>query len=164
MTNSATLTLAVFGVGVFPAFSGDGIYRNRGGCTAAAGKGPLPAGKYWVVERPGGGIASRLQTQIKDAYNAARGNPSHHHEWFALYRDDGRIDDWTWIDGVRRGNFRLHPVGGDGVSFGCITLQSRTDFNRLRQALLQTTTVQAGTSGLRAHGWIEVITIGDTCP
>lgn len=27
--------------------------------------------------------------------------------WFALYRDDGNIDDWTFIDRVERGHFRL---------------------------------------------------------
>ncbi|MBC8740288.1 DUF2778 domain-containing protein [Paraburkholderia sp. UCT31] len=162
--NAPTLTLVVPGVGAFPAFSGDGIYRNRGGCTAAVSKGPLPAGKYWIVARPTGGIASRLQALIKDAYNAARGNPSHHDEWFALYRNDGTIDDWTWVNGVKRGNFRLHPVGGDGVSFGCITLKSVADFSRLRHALLHTPTVLAGSSGLHAYGWIEVTTIGDTCP
>ncbi|WP_254367149.1 tlde1 domain-containing protein [Paraburkholderia sp. NMBU_R16] len=31
------------------------------------------------------------------------------HQWFALYRNDGVVDDYTFIDGVRRGNFRLHP-------------------------------------------------------
>lgn len=35
----------------------------------------------------------------------------HHEDWFALYRDDGQIDDYTVINGVRRGNFRIHPNG-----------------------------------------------------
>ncbi|WP_341272028.1 DUF2778 domain-containing protein [Paraburkholderia ginsengiterrae] len=153
-----------YGAGAFPAFSGDDIYRNRGGCTAVVGKGPLPAGKYWIVARPSGGIGSRLETSVKDAWNAVRGSPSHHDEWFALYRDDGQIDDWTWVSGVKRGNFRLHPASGAGISFGCVTLTSVADFRRLRQALLHTPTVPAGNSGIRAYGWIEVTTIGDTCP
>jgi hypothetical protein len=162
--NASSLTLVMFGVGTFPAFSGDDIYRNRGGCTAVVGKGPLPAGKYWIVARPRGGIGSRMEALIKDAWNTVRGSPSNHDEWFALYRDDGKIDDWTWVNGVKRGNFRLHPVGGTGVSFGCITLKSVADFSRLRQALLHTSTIPAGNSGMRAYGWIEVTTIGDTCP
>lgn len=162
--NAPTSTLTMHGVGTFAAFSGDDIYRNRGGCTAVVGKGPLPAGRYWIVARPSGGIRSRLEATIKDAWNAIHGSPTHHDEWFALYRDDGLIDDWTWVNGVRRGNFRLHPVGGTGVSFGCITLTSRADFGRLRQALLYAPTVSAGTSGLSAYGWIEVTTIGDNCP
>ncbi|MBC8639475.1 DUF2778 domain-containing protein [Caballeronia sp. EK] len=162
--NAPTLTLVMAGVGAFLAFSGNDSYRNRGGCTAVAGAGPIPAGKYWIVDRPTGGIKSQMQAWLKDSWNSATGNPSHHYEWFALYRDDGLIDDWTWIDGVERGNFRLHPIGGQGVSFGCITLKSVADFQRLRQMLLQTATIAAGTSGLRAYGWIEVITVGDTCP
>lgn len=35
--------------------------------------------------------------------------PTDHNEWFGLYRDDGKIDDYTWINNVERGNFRLHP-------------------------------------------------------
>jgi hypothetical protein len=151
-------------VGTFPVFSGTDIYRNRGACTAIAGKGPLPAGKYWIVARPRGGTASQLEAWIKDVWNAAHGNPSHRDEWFALYRDDCLIDDWTWVHGVKRGNFRLHPVGGSGVSFGCITLIRAADFNRLRQILLNTPTIPAGNSGVPAYGWIEVTTIGDTCP
>jgi hypothetical protein len=162
--NAPIEILAVSGVGAFPAFSGDHVYRNRGGCTAIVGKGPLPTGKYWIVPRPEGGIGSQLQAKARDMFNAVRGRPSHHDEWFALYRDDGLIDDWTWVNGVKRGNFRLHPVGGGGVSFGCITLQSVADFQRLRHALLQTSTVPAGNAGIPAYGWIEVVTIGNTCP
>ncbi|HTH61647.1 MAG TPA: DUF2778 domain-containing protein [Paraburkholderia sp.] len=161
--NTPTLTLIMPGVGAFPAFSGDDIYRNRGGCTGFVGKGPLPAGKYWIVARPGGGIASRLQASFKDVWNAFHGSPTHHDEWFALYRDDGLIDDWTWVEGVKRGNFRLHPVGGAGVSFGCITLKSVADFRRIRRALMHTSTVSVGDPSINAYGWIEVTTIGDTC-
>jgi len=156
--------LVMYGVGSFPAFSGDEIYRNRGGCTAVVNKGPLPGGKYWIVDRTSGGIVSRMETWAEDTWNGLMGAPTDHAEWFALYRDDYLIDDWTWANGVKRGNFRLHPSGGSGRSFGCITLQSRGDFSRLRQALLQTTTISAGASGIRAYGWIEVITHGKTCP
>lgn len=162
--NSKVLMLAICGVGSFPAFSGDGMFLNRGGCTAVVDRGPLPAGKYWIVERPSGGLASRTKASLIDAWNSLRGAPSRHKEWFALYRDDGKIDDWTWVNGVRRGNFRLHPVGGAGLSFGCITLKSLADFKRLHEALLRTSTIPAGNSGIDAYGWIEVIAIGETCP
>jgi hypothetical protein len=156
--------LSIFGMGTFMAFSGDDVYRNRGGCTAIANKGPLPAGKYWIVDRPAGGFLSQTESQIKDSWNAVWGAPSHHSEWFALYRDDGVIDDYTWVNGVRRGNFRLHPIGGGGHSHGCITLASYAEFQGLRRALLQTNTIPARNSGLNAYGWIEVITYGNTCP
>lgn len=165
IVNNAPLSpLVVFGVGAFQAFSGNDIYRNRGGCTAVVNNGPIPAGKYWIVDRPAGGVRSQTQAWVKDMANALIGKPSYHHEWFALYRDDCQIDDHTWINGIKRGSFRLHPVGGTGVSLGCITLQNLADFQKLRQALLHTTTVPAGNSGIPAYGWIEVIAYGNTCP
>jgi hypothetical protein len=156
--------LVIFGVGAFPAFSGNDIYRNRGGCVTVPNDGPIPPGKYWIVDRPTGGIRSRLEASLKDMLNSAIGTPSHHDEWFALYRDDGAIDDWTWINGVKRGQFRLHPAGGRGISLGCITLPSYPDFQRIRNALLHTNTIPARNSGLSAYGWIEVIANGTSCP
>lgn len=162
--NSPLSPLSMFGVGVFMAFSGEGIYRNRGGCTAVKDNGPIPAGRYWIVDRPAGGLRSKGLAWTKDVWNAAVGSPTDRSEWFALYRDDGKIDDNTWVDGIERGNFRLHPIGGGGHSFGCITLQNGSEFQALRQALLHTTTIAIGKSGLRAYGAVEVITHGKTCP
>ncbi|WP_414450874.1 DUF2778 domain-containing protein [Burkholderia sp. 22PA0099] len=162
--NAPLEPLTLFGVGTFMAFSGNSVYRNRGGCTAVLNNGPIPAGKYWIVDRPTGGIRSRTEAWLKDTTNALLGKPSHRDEWFALYRDDGLIDDWTWVDGVKRGQFRLHPAGGRGASLGCVTLPSYADFSRIRQALLHTSTLPAGNSGINAYGWIEVIANGRSCP
>ncbi|MGF6698559.1 hypothetical protein OKW38_003171 [Paraburkholderia sp. MM5496-R1] len=165
LVNNAPLSpLTINGIGTFDAYSGNGQYRNRGGCTMVPNNGPIPAGKYWIVPRPTGGVRSAVETWLKDEFNYYSSYPTDHSEWFALYRDDGLIDDYTWINGVRRGNFRLHPAGGRGVSLGCITLPSRTDFLRIRNSLLHTMTIPAGISGLRAYGTIEVITDGNTCP
>ncbi|SUP84828.1 membrane protein [Yersinia pseudotuberculosis] len=112
VNNASFSPLTIFGTGTFMAFSGDNAYRNRGGCVAVPDAGPIPAGLYWIVDRPAGGVRSRAWTLTKDAWNTAAGSPSNHAEWFALYRDDGLIDDYTWINGIKRGNFRLHPVGG----------------------------------------------------
>jgi hypothetical protein len=156
--------LTINGIGTFHAYSGNDQYRNRGGCTAVPENGPIPAGKYWIIDRPTGGIRSIAVARIKDEWNTFFGHPSNHREWFALYRDDAKIDDVTWVNGVKRGQFRLHPAGGHGVSLGCITLPSRVDFLRIRNALLNTMTIPAGISGLNAYGTIEVITYGNTCP
>ena len=75
--------------------------------------------------------------------------------WFALYRDDGNIDDWTFIDHVERGHFRLHPAGYMGISEGCITLPSPSHFAVLREALLRTPTMQV-TATLTAYGTVQV--------
>ncbi|MCC8401201.1 DUF2778 domain-containing protein [Paraburkholderia sp. MMS20-SJTN17] len=92
------------------------------------------------------------------------GHPSNHGEWFALYRDDGTIDNVTWINCVKRGQFRLHPAGGRGISLGCTTLPRHSDFMTIRNALLHTVKIPARCSGLLAYGTIEVITYGNTCP
>lgn len=56
-------------------------------------------------------------------------------EWFALYAIDSKIDDETFCEGVKRGNFRLHPKGIAGISEGCVTLESHSDFRKLRAML-----------------------------
>ncbi|MFC0695815.1 DUF2778 domain-containing protein [Paraburkholderia humisilvae] len=162
--NAPLSPLVMYGVGSFMAFSGDNIYRNRAGCTKIVNQGPIPAGRYWIVDRPTGGFASQISASVRDALVSPLTSPIHRSEWFALYCDDGQIDDHMWVEGVKRGNFRLHPKGGAGVSFGCITLQSYSDFQNVRRALLHTSTVPAGDSGLPAYGWIEVIAHGNTCP
>ncbi|MBC8750417.1 hypothetical protein OKW43_003473 [Paraburkholderia sp. WC7.3g] len=165
LVNSEPLSpLTIFGIGTFNAYSGNNQYRNRGGCTMVPNDGPLPAGKYWIVDRPTGGIRSQVFAWTKDEWNAAMGHPSDHGEWFALYRDDGTIDDVTWINGVKRGQFRLHPTGGRGISLGCITLPSHSDFMTIRNALLHTVKIPVRSSGLLAYGTIEAITYGNTCP
>lgn len=162
--NEPLAPLTINGIGSFNAYSGNNQYRNRGGCTMVPNNGPIPAGKYWIVARPAGGAGFKALAWLKDEWNFYRGNATDHNEWFALYRDDGAIDDVTWINGVKRGQFRLHPAGGGGLSLGCITLPSRTDFLKIRAALLHTVTIPARNSGLQAYGTIEVITYGNTCP
>ncbi|SMG61475.1 DUF2778 domain-containing protein [Paraburkholderia susongensis] len=164
INNEPLLPLTFVGLGTFNAYSGNKQYRNRGGCTAVPNNGPIPADKYWIVARPIGGVRSAVITWFKDEFNFYSNNPSDHFEWFALYRDDGVIDDVTWVNGVKRGQFRPHPAGGQGISLGCITLPSHTDFMFLRRALLHTSTIPVRNSGLRAYGTIEVITHGNTCP
>jgi len=75
--------------------------------------------------------------------------------WFGLFKDDGSIDDYTFIGEVERGHFRLHPAGYDGTSEGCITFPSRSDYAVLHTALLQTATMRI-TSTLIAFGTVQV--------
>lgn len=154
----------LYGVGVFMAFSGNGIYRNKGACGAIKTNGPLPPGKYWIVDRGAGGFFSKKKAQIQDIWNQVRNGAAFgRNEWFALYKDDWSIDDGTWIDGVYRGLFRLHP----GVaSEGCITIPHNSDFAIIRNAMTNTTLVQVPCMrSLMARGWIEVVANGtNTCP
>ncbi|HIE5390521.1 TPA: DUF2778 domain-containing protein [Enterobacter cancerogenus] len=163
--NSADFSPLIFpGVGTFLAFSGDGIYRNKGTCGMKPKVGPIPTGKYWIIDRPEGGIRSQLVSGIKDSWNQyKKGATFTHNEWFALWRDDWGIDDYTWIENVKRGNFRLHP---GTLSEGCITLPHDTDFSTLRNALLRTNKIDVPCHrNLKTYGTIEVITsYGNTCP
>jgi hypothetical protein len=157
--------LNLYGVGVFAAFSGNGAYRNKGACGAIKGDGPLPPGKYWIVERGAGGIGSWVKAKTQDSWNRIwNGAEFDRDEWFALYKDDWGIDDGTWINDVYRGLFRLHP----GVlSEGCITIASNADFAIIRNALLKTKPMQVPCMrSLMARGWIEVINCDyiNTCP
>ena len=154
----------LYGVGVFMAFSGKGIYRNKGGCGAVPSDGPLPPGKYWIVDRQEGNWFSQKKKEIHDEVNRLIGRRQFgKSDWFALWRDDWGIDDYTWIEGVKRGNFRLHP---GTVSEGCITIAHNSDFARIRNALLNTSLIQVPCMrSLMARGWVEVVANGynNTC-
>ncbi|WP_335337263.1 DUF2778 domain-containing protein [Chania multitudinisentens] len=112
-----------------------------------------------MVDRPTGGLKSQSISFVKDVVSN-----SDHSTWFALYRDDGTINDRTWINGIMRGQFRLHPVGRLGLSEGCITFYSPNEFSRLRAALLQTKTVKVPGTALQAYGTIEVQGYEKVCP
>ena len=74
------------------------------------------------------------------------------------------IDDETWVEGVKRGNFRLHP---GTVSEGCITIAHNSDFAMIRNALMNTSLVQVPCMrSLMARGWVEVVASGSniSCP
>lgn len=79
-------------------------------------------------------------------------------DWFALWREDWGIDDYTWIESVKRGNFRLHP---GTVSKGCITIANMSDFAMIRNALMSTSLIQVPCMrSLMARGWVEVVAGG----
>lgn len=155
----------LYGVGVFMAFSGKGIYRNRGACGALPGDGPLPPGKYWVVERGAGGIGSWITARSQDLFNRIyNGAEFGRDEWFALYKDDWGIDDGTWLDNVYRGLFRLHP---GRVSEGCITIAHNSDYAMIRNAFMNTQPMRVPCMrSLMARGWVEVVAndFTNTCP
>lgn len=142
------------GVGSFPAFSGMKKYINQPGCTYIKEFGAIPLGKYWIVDRPIGGI----RTQFRESLSAVFGQ-NIRRDWFALYRNDSMIDDYTWIYGVKRGNFRLHPVGPNRESKGCISMYRSTDFSMIRNVLLSLPTTTIPGTDLLSYGTIEVVEV-----
>ncbi|KWZ43752.1 hypothetical protein WS72_13395 [Burkholderia savannae] len=139
------------GIGAFFAFSGLDRDINKPGAVAHANSGPLPPGRYYIVDRQSGG---RMGWFWDHALSFAGRSPT---EWFALFRIDATIDDFTVINGVRRGRFRLHPKGGAGISQGCITVANPDQFKRLRSAFLQRgATVPVPGTNLKAYGTVDV--------
>lgn len=136
----------------FDAFSGNGEHANSPYSVAKPGAGPLPPGRYYIVDRESGGRLSRLRDAVTARYSGVD-----HNEWFALYCQDGAVDDFTFIHGVQRGNFRLHPAGPLNLSQGCLTLPSRNEFYRLRNLLKNSALYHTipGT-GTRYYGIVDV--------
>lgn len=169
--NGADISPLIFpGVGTFMAFSGSGAYLNHPGCSMYPSQGPVPPGRYWIVDRPQGRLISysRLNEVSRDLVNKhIYGAQFRHSEWFALYPEAwGNVNDGMWIQDVWRGHFRLHP---GRISQGCITLMHDTDYRLLRNALLRTAKFPVTCmKDMMAYGQIEVIANdyinANTCP
>lgn len=139
------------GIGFFPAYSGvSGQHRNSPGSVMIENVGPLPPGKYYIAERGRGGFVTKTMD-----YFATKWSNSDRSEWLSLYRDDGKVDDFTIIDNVERKYFRLHSAGENGVSQGCITLVNPGHFALLRDALLKTAKTRISAT-IMAFGVVQV--------
>jgi Protein of unknown function (DUF2778) len=153
LLNTQPLTsLACPGVGTFAAFSGMPADRNNPAAEGNAESGPLPRGRYYILDRQSGGHLGWLYDFLR-----THGYGTDRNEWFALYRNDGAIDDVTYVNGVRRGAFRLHPIGPQRRSEGCIALVNPAQFKQLSTYLRSggPTLTVPGTS-VKAYGTLEV--------
>lgn len=128
-----------------PAFSGLGDHANRREFACLAGAGPIPPGAYYIFDRQTGGLLAPFRDLFSD-----------HSNWFALYAIDGKVDDETFCNRVKRGAFRLHPRGIGGISYGCVVVDGMGDYHHVR-ALIRRNKPQAvpGTS-LKAYGRLIV--------
>lgn len=117
-------TFTLNGTG-YDAFSGLNEKVNKRASVCEASEGAIPLGTYYIVDRQSGG---RLGW-IRDAISGKD-------EWFALYAKDEAVDDVAFCNKVRRGEFRLHPKVGMGISKGCITIDKVSDFDAIRKVLL----------------------------
>lgn len=142
--NDLPMSSLSLGATSFPAFSGEGQWTNRPSMQCVRG-GPIPKGSYYIIDRQSGGRLGPFWDEVTGADS-----------WFSLYADDLRIDDQAFCDGVRRGEFRLHPAVGHGRSIGCITLPFIADFMRLGAMLRSARMVDVPCSSLRAYGKVTV--------
>jgi len=151
LNNQPMSMLQCPGVGNFAAFSGVGVGRDNPGAVSKFDIGPLPSGQYYIVDRESGRLLGALRDLfLKDIYGTDRST------CFALYRNDGVIDDYTFVNGVRRGNFRLHPIGPRHLSEGCITLANPKEFESLRTRLKNGPEISVPGSTLRAYATVNL--------
>ncbi|WP_262144388.1 DUF2778 domain-containing protein [Serratia ficaria] len=144
-------TLVCRGFGSVSAFSGNGADRNRPESAAVPFDGPLPKGEYFIVDRESGGRLGWVRDAFQDTLAG-----THRAGWFGLYRNDGVIDDFTFINGVKRGHFRLHPTGRFGISEGCVTLPDVVQYYRLFKFLKSQKMMPIPGSPLFHYGRITV--------
>lgn len=139
--------MSMFQIGAIsvPAFSGLEPYVNQRVHACVANLGPIPPGTYYIVDRQSGGRLGWLWDMA--------GNRG---DWFGLYADDGKIDDEMFCNQVKRGQFRLHPKVGGGISKGCITINTQSDFNRIRSLLKGGGTTVIPKTDLKTYGKVTV--------
>ncbi|RAW74254.1 DUF2778 domain-containing protein [Photorhabdus sp. S15-56] len=140
-----------YGVDIFDVFSGQDPYVNKSECSYIE-KSAIPPGQYWIVDRPVGSIANQVRGTALDMIHG-----TNHSQWFGLYSFQ-TMNDYIFVNGVRRGAFRLHPLrpNGSGESWGCITFYRVSDFNIVRNALLRTHKFKVPGSSLMAYGRVDV--------
>lgn len=113
--------------------------------------GPLPKGTYFLVDRQSGGLLGA----IYDWWSAHGQVSTDRHKWFMLWNP--ATGDSTNINGVKRGNFRLHPMGRMRLSEGCITVVNPDAFEGLQKYIRsQGATIAVPSSTLKAYGTVEV--------
>ncbi|MGV2289535.1 DUF2778 domain-containing protein [Trinickia sp. YCB016] len=138
-------TFVIHGGFSVPAFSGLEPHINKRASACLLDVGPIPPGRYYIVDRESGGRLGSLREAFL-----------HRSDWFALYAADGKIDDSTFCNEVLRGNFRLHPKGPRGISQGCIVIENSADFHRLRVSLVGRGKYPIPGSALSAYGMVTV--------
>ncbi|WMY07449.1 DUF2778 domain-containing protein [Paraburkholderia phenoliruptrix] len=145
-----TSVLSCPGVGQFSAFSGTSTGRDNPQAVAQADIGPLPPGRYYLVDRQSGGRLGWLYDFARTyAYGTDRS------QCFMLWREGS--GDTTVINGVRRGSFRLHPMGPRRLSEGCITVVNQAQFKMLADYLhKQGATLPIPGTTLKAYGYVDV--------
>ena len=138
-------TFVVGALSILPAFSGNKKHLNKRSSACIAFAGPIPPGIYSIFDREIGGLFGSLRNLFSD-----------HSDWFALYANDGKIDDEVLCERIKRGGFRLHPKVSLGISEGCITIEKRSDWHHLRSVLKSVKKIAIPGTTLQAYGKVTV--------
>jgi len=145
-----TSTLICSGYGIVEAFSGQKQGRDNPAEVASKGIGPIPRGTYYIVDRQSGGALGHVWDRVSPLVGS-----SDRRKWFMLWNP--RTGDITNIDGVTRGQFRLHPAGSQEYSEGCITLVNPAEFELLQRFIRGSApSLVVPGSTLKAYGTVTV--------
>jgi hypothetical protein len=140
------------GVGSVVAFSGHDVGRNNPDDVSLVDIGPIPRGTYYLLDRQSGGYLGHLY-ELWDAYGYGT---TDRRKWFMLWNP--RSGDTTMIEGVKRGSFRLHPMGPLRLSDGCITVLNPQDFERLQAHIrLRQPSISVPGAPMKAYGTVSVL-------
>jgi len=151
LNDKETSFLSCPGAGNFVAFSGTSTGRDNPSAVSKVDVGPIPPGTYYIVDRQSGGTLGWL----RDLYSAFGYGTTDRSQWFALWREN--TGDVTIINGIKRGAFRLHPMGPRHLSEGCITLANPYQFKTLANYLRkQGATLRVPGAALKAYGTVIV--------
>ena len=112
----------------------------------------MPLGRYYILDRESGGMLGWIRQPVKDVFAGTDRS-----EWFSLYRDDGEVDDQTAINNIQRSAFRIHPVGPQGISQGCVTMTSKLAFDELRRSLRNLPGEILPSTGIKYFGVLDVL-------
>lgn len=151
LNNKQTSILQCAGYGALPAFSGRNQGRDNPRATGLATTGPIPPGTYYIVDRQSGGHLGWL----RDLFGEIGLGTTDHTRWFMLWNP--KTGDSTWVGKVKRGAFRLHPIGPMRLSEGCITVLDPAAFNKLAAWLRKNgPSMPVPGTTLRAYGTVDV--------
>jgi hypothetical protein len=151
LNKQTTSALTCEGTAPVSAFSGTDQGRDNPDDTAMENVGPLPKGTYYLVDRQSGGYLGFFY----DMWDAYGFGTTDRRKWFMLWNPAS--GDTTNINGIKRGNFRLHPMGVRRLSEGCITVVHPYDFDRLQKFIrARAASLPVPGTALRAYGTVEV--------
>ncbi|PCE22191.1 hypothetical protein BWP39_21185 [Paraburkholderia acidicola] len=150
LNGKTTSTLVCSGFGGVEAYSGHDAGRDNSKAAAVVDIGPIPPGTYYIIDRQSGGVLGSLHNFVASHFGS-----TDREKWFMLWNAVG--GDTTVINGVHRGNFRLHPEGPMHLSDGCITVKNGSQFESLQRYIRSGgPTMSVPGSDLKAYGTVSV--------
>lgn len=144
--NAQPMSTLKCGASTFDAYSGLEAHRNKKLSICIPSKGPIPTGVYYIIDRQSGGLLGPLRDLFSDKA-----------DWFALYAIDKKIDDSTFCEKVKRGQFRIHPEGPLGISQGCVTFKTMSDFRTFSSIIKSSGKTKIPSTSIESYGKLTVL-------